>query len=456
MLLRENNNRIYILLFISIFTISTSCGQKGVISESVKEEMNYLDNGVIRVGVNLKLGGAITFLSDSKTKENIINNYDWGRQVQMSFYGGPNPFTPNGKEPDPQWKFLGWNPIQSGDYAKNNGKVIEHKATENSLYIKSIPMQWPLDNEPCDCFFESWITLEGNAVKIKNRIVNQRVDNEQYKGRHQELPAVYTNAKWFRLVSYRGLKPFTNDTLSYIKKLLENYAWEDWQATENWAANVDANDWGLGVWNEGTQEFKGGFAGNWGDQGSEKDYPTAYIAPVQQAILDHNIVYDYQFTLIVGTVTQIREYVYSHHAKNKLPSYHFTSDRQHWIYENATDTGFPINDYLHINLSENSSLLSPVELWEASKAPLLNIEAAYPSGSNQKGKVYWKKIGEKEFTESNSIEFDIQADGNLHRYQIPLSSKSGYSGHLSTLKIVPSIQKSNAGNWVKIKSVGFE
>jgi hypothetical protein len=44
------------------------------------ESMSYLDNGRIKVGFDLKLGGAITFLARAGG-ENMINNFDHGRQV---------------------------------------------------------------------------------------------------------------------------------------------------------------------------------------------------------------------------------------------------------------------------------------------------------------------------------------------------------------------------------------
>ena len=56
----------------------------------------------------MNLGGAITWLSLSNSEENIVNSWDWGRQIQMSNYGGPVPFTPNGKQPFPFWRGLGW------------------------------------------------------------------------------------------------------------------------------------------------------------------------------------------------------------------------------------------------------------------------------------------------------------------------------------------------------------
>ena len=89
--------------------------------------MGYLDNGKIRLGVNLEFGGAITFLAPAGSDENLINSFDFGRQIQMSHYCGPNPFTPNGKQPRKEWAALGWNPIQCGDCFGNRSRVLDYK-----------------------------------------------------------------------------------------------------------------------------------------------------------------------------------------------------------------------------------------------------------------------------------------------------------------------------------------
>ena len=95
----------------------------------------------------------------------MINSHDWGRQIQMSFYSGPTPYIPeSGKEPSKTWTFIGWNPIQSGDAFNNASKVTAHTNSGTEIYVKCIPMHWPLDNEPWQCTFESWLTLEGNTV----------------------------------------------------------------------------------------------------------------------------------------------------------------------------------------------------------------------------------------------------------------------------------------------------
>ena len=61
-------------------------------------QTSYLDNGVIKIGVNLSKGGSITYLADSGTGQNIVNSADLERQVQQSYYSGPDDFDPYGNQ----------------------------------------------------------------------------------------------------------------------------------------------------------------------------------------------------------------------------------------------------------------------------------------------------------------------------------------------------------------------
>jgi len=175
--------------------------------------VRYLDNGRIRLGVDLDKGGSITYLAKAGG-ENMVNSADLGRQIQMSFYSGPVPYAPGGKQPADVWKGLGWNPIQTGDFYGHPSQVLEFHTDEETIYLKCIPMHWPLDDVLGECTFEEWIRLEGNVAIVKNRLVMIRPDKTQYQARDQELPAIYTNGPWYRLMSYTGDTPFTKGRLS--------------------------------------------------------------------------------------------------------------------------------------------------------------------------------------------------------------------------------------------------
>lgn len=52
-------------------------------TEASQAAMSYLDNGVVKVGVDLAKGGSITYLSVSGTSANVINSYDLGRWTNI-------------------------------------------------------------------------------------------------------------------------------------------------------------------------------------------------------------------------------------------------------------------------------------------------------------------------------------------------------------------------------------
>ena len=433
-------------LVIGLFTLPACTAPK-------HSGMSFLDNGKIRLGVNLDIGGAITHLSDSEKRVNVINSYDWGRQVQMSFYSGPRPFAPKGKKPSDHWKHLGWNPIQSGDYKGFKSKVTVHKNDGKTIYVKCIPMHWPLDKVPGRCTFECRLSLEGNTVRVWSRLNNARADKTQYPGRSQELPAVYTNGPLYRLMTYTGDKPFTGDKLTRIVQ--KKKTWEKFEARECWSALVNDNDWGLGVWHEGAYKTIGGFAGKPG-KGGPKDNPTGYVSPLHGEILDHNIRYEYSYVLILDKLDAIRKYVYSRAKRPGPPSYVFKSDRQHWVYRNAVDTGWPIRGHLHVRLDgRDPAMIGPVSFWRASETPKLYITAAYKTRATV-AHVMWRTGGPdgKGFGQA-AVPLDIIGDGKFRTYVADLSASPNYKGVITQLRFDP-VPNGQPGDFVKVRSIAFD
>ncbi len=434
---------VMILVGVCVLAATTRCAGQ-------EDRVSYIDNGTIRLGVNLDLGGAITYLARSDGGENIVNSADWGRQIQLSFYSGPNPFTPNGKKPADVWAGLGWNPIQSGDCFGNRSKVIDTSNDGKTLYVKCVPMQWPLNNEPGECTFECWITLEGNTAHVRARLVNHRSDKTQYQGRGQELPAIYTNGPWYKLITYTGDQPFTGGELTLRPTTMP---WTAWQATENWSALVNEAGQGLGVWEPGLYQFIGGFAGTPG-KGGPKDGPTGYIAPLFTEILDHNIEYEFNYVLIVGSIEDIRGYVYKHAERPKPPRWVFEKDRQHWVYGNVVDTGWPIAGELKVLVEGGDPQMhAPQSFWLAKDAPKLYIEAAYNT-TDTHAQVFWARTDAPDLNEAKSINFDVVADGKYRTYEVDLAKSPEYKGTITGLRFDP-VQVGKPGEFVRVKSISL-
>ena len=405
--------------------------------------MTFLDNGTLRVGVDLNLGGVITHVSTTGggDAENLVNEHDTGREVQQSYYsGGSGPGTPcpgYGSE---------WNPVGAGDCNGNHGTVLAYTNDGSTIYVKSRPLLWPFDNVPCECTFEQWITLSGNAVQVRTRLVNNRSDAAQYAAYWQELPAFYTIGRLGHLYSYTGAAPYTNAPLTEITDP------QLFHATEHWAANVDAAHVGLGIVNPSVETFFGAFWGTRGSGGSFDD-STGYIAPTRPEILDWNISYEYSYAIVMGTLDEIRAYAVDHRPDPR-PDYHFSTDRQGWWYWHATDTGAPVSGALHFRPSaDDPQMFGPEGIWAAQDAPKLYIRAAFHT-TQDRAQIFWRTPW-GDFTEERSLQFGVDNDGNFHTYALDLGASPNYTGTIGALRFDP-VFNAEPGGTVDIAYISWK
>ena len=442
-----------------------------IASATIPEKLppvSYLDNGVIRVGVDLRMGGAITWLSKSNSKNNLINDYDRGREVQMSDYSGPVPYIPPGKKILPAWRSLGWNPVQAGDTFGHASRVIYFKNNGRSLVIRCIPMQWPLNNVPSHCTFTTRLRLDGATVGVSCLMRAFRKDHTQYPAVRQEMPALYTSNRFYRLFTYNGAKPFTHapvsclDPASRIAKVLKGapsglpVLWASHSLmTENWAAMVDKSGFGLGIWEPGCYHFASGFFGRPG-RGNPLDYASGYMSPRQTEIIDHNIRFAYSYVLIVGTVKTIRQYVYAHAHPVFSPAWRFKRSRRHWSYVNAHDSGWPIKGQLNISLAQSDPrMIGPVAFWRAAQNPVLYIDAKFTKADGR-GRVFWRGIDTSGFSAGNSLTFPIRGDGCYHIYAIRLAASKTYRGAMIQLRVDPVLDwHGRPDAWCEVRFIGF-
>jgi len=279
----------------------------------------HLDNGVIRIGIDTAHhGGAITYLALSGSGENLVNVSDHGREIQQSYYAG-RARDRRAEGQSAAWSPWPWNPVQAGDAFGNESPVLDSRVGENSLYVKTLPLLWDMNNARAECCMETWISLEANVAHVRNRLTVQRTDDTwEAVACHQELPAVYVISKLSRIVTYVGDEPFTQGALTEIVN--QGPPWEYWGAgapkpelagqTEKWAAVVNADGWGVGIFSPRADVFAGGLHGAPG--GGSRDMSTCYVAPLESATLGKDTVYDYDYDLVLGTVEQIREHARQH------------------------------------------------------------------------------------------------------------------------------------------------
>lgn len=253
------------------------------------EHWIYLDNGHVRLGVNMDAGGSIGWFSYSHSSENLLNAFDHGRYVQQSFYGDKDGSDWNGKP----WRY---NPVQGGSWKGQPATVLETKESENRLYVKTKPRQWASGNDVSDMLMEEWLTLDGGLARLQFRMTYTGTTDQQ--ATHQELPAIFVMPRY--------------DTLVYCDK--DNPAWtkapltrkqpgfpnEEVKFSEPWAAWVDAADQGLGIYFPHTD-----FATTYRvrDTGIGN---CSYIAPIKTFSLKPGLIFEHETVLALGTVEQIR------------------------------------------------------------------------------------------------------------------------------------------------------
>lgn len=294
----------YYSLFATLKT-KTACALAGLFlflagglgAETAKDDFLFLNNGKVRVGVDLSSGGSVFYFSAELKRRNLLNHHDRGRFVQQSFYGDKDGSRWAGKP----WR---WNPVQGGDDSGNPAKVIEHRHTETTLYVKSTPRHWAAGYDVTDSAMEQWISLEGDVAEIRYEFTYKGELN--HRARHQEMPAVFVDYAMPNLVYYKGDKPWTGDAVSSIVPGWPN---EHHSRTEEWSAFVDETDWGIGVYTPGTGDITCYRHTGLRDAGP-KGSACSYFAPVRKLAITSGVTVVYEVYLSIGKVDAIRNRFY--------------------------------------------------------------------------------------------------------------------------------------------------
>jgi len=281
------------------------------INQCATNEWLYLDNGQIRLGVKKTSGCAIGYCSLSASTNNLLNNFDRGRFVQQSYYGDPDGSFWDNKP----WR---WNPVQGGGWRGGGAKLLELTHDSRRLYAKSLGVHWASGLILPDVIMEEWITLTDRLAQVRFKLTYQGTN--AYRPAHQEIPAFFADSSLRTLVLYDGNQPWTGAPFTCCQPGWPN---ENRPMTENWAAYVDDQDFGIGAYVPVARRltcyrFKGAGAAG-----------CSYFAPITDFAIRPGLVFQYDVYLAVGKTQTIRDAFYRIHDNvwNNQAQTHADSNR---------------------------------------------------------------------------------------------------------------------------------
>jgi hypothetical protein len=261
-------------------------------ADKAEDPFTYLDNGVIRIGVDKSRGAAIGYFALSKEGRNLLNHHDEGRFIQQSYYGDRDE-SMWGKKP---WSY---NPVQGGSYKGEDAKTLEFKITDKSIVAKVEPLHWA-NAKPCpEAIMREYITLDGPVAKIRMRM--DYTGPSQKSKAHQEMPAMFVDYALPHLIFERDGKLVRHAPVDLAKK----GGPEKISYTGGWLAYVDDKDFGIGILTPGTNTavtYRHRGNGSTGPDGSA----CSYVAPVRTIQLANGTVVDYGFYLTIGSLDEIK------------------------------------------------------------------------------------------------------------------------------------------------------
>ncbi len=258
------------------------------------EEWSYLANGKIKVGIKRSSGAAIGWLSLAESDQNLVNHFDRGRLIQQSYYGDADG-SMWAKQP---WN---WNPVQGGHYLGSGAPVTELQITEQKIYAKSTPLHWATGEQLTDCTMEQTITLDEFVAHVRYRFTYS--GQREHSIRDQEVPAVFLEPQYKHLVLYSGEQPWRAGQLdNQLDRTIPGWPNERREITENWAAYVDDNDFGLGAYVPVAEQLTCYRFGN----GRREQGACSYFAPIVRFAIKPGLTWEYDLYLTVGTQADIR------------------------------------------------------------------------------------------------------------------------------------------------------
>jgi hypothetical protein len=291
------------------------------------EDIVWMSNDKIKIGINLSIGGVISYMSEIGSLVNLVNNgYDSSRQIQPNYHVKPDNYTVEGKVARDIFVNYSYNTIMGGSTYLDRVALLDHKKLgNNSYYVKVRPIMWAFKTELSQCFIEATYTLVDRYVQVNYKYTSFRTDNQVQTNLTApsgssafSMPSLFLNPDLKNFKSYTGNSAWTNGALD-IPTVPINSGINGINATEFWGAMVNDSDFGVGVYNKISDsdtitniQFKQDeiFAGN---TSGEFSNGYSFMHPTKTILVQNAGNFETTDTayIVVGTTTQIRNTIYT-------------------------------------------------------------------------------------------------------------------------------------------------
>lgn len=346
------------VIFLSIIFCTTTSFAKTDSTIFSEDSIRYfLDNGIIRIGFDKRMGGAVSYFERKSNGLNLINNHDAGRQA--GFETRIYPDAPSTWRPYPASKYLSevyleagggsreWNGLPQGNFynqyfnnLENLGGMPEKIVFDKQkgiLYIKSKLWEWGFINNEngiykkidAGAYNEYWVCLAGilaNFTVKQVRNIPYFVSNTNTGvSLHLFANINYPFAnKW---QTYNEANPFTNQAVQSVTNFSQNQnnVWDI--PTENWVMMTNQDDFGMGIYTADTRfrflyaekQYKNECPLPLLTCSDEQKYSfgtfsfSTYGFPCGEPCTKPNNSTTLNFSFLAGTVNEIRQFAYQKH-----------------------------------------------------------------------------------------------------------------------------------------------
>lgn len=450
-----------------------------VINNRVVGQTSVQESTILRLEVRKGYGASIQ-IYDKLTNQPLINFNDLGRESGMSSYSGPRSFA----DDSPRWKGIGYNPLQAGDDGGNASPILFHGFVNGWIYTKAQCLSWPHQNaRRLPLFYEQWVRVDSNKVHVNVRLTHQRPDKTFYGPETQEWPMMMINGAR-NVHFYNGTAPYTNDPTTVTDGVearngdgtILPHQRTTFCITEPWQGVEIGTNAGqprlIGLYTPGYYRANYNVDAIQVRETGEGSNTNTYTANLPMAHLDSDNTWHRSYTYILGSESEIRQYVYAQ-ERSPVPDFVFNkaNGRNGWvIFDGGTDQKEPFStDNWRVTIvgkadngpvnAYHTKLMSPYGNWKAGDIKTVYVRMAYTgppgAGSQFPLRLSWLLNQQNPdgldgaFPRQNAIRFARGArdsfaqsvnfmainDGQFHTYKINVSDNPLWTGIIQQLEI---------------------